>query len=155
MHSDGTWNLQINKWKRGRLRVHSETTGNDISNCNENQSADSTLWTGFLMVFSYYTWYCANANQPPTPKLYYMQEFQDSLIQCSTSRVFVSIPIPWMYEQQKRFNIHQCFDISRGLWDRVRQMLITVRDRELVPHVCFTTLSNNVFRLDMDCHLII
>jgi len=30
----------------------------------------------------------------------------------------------------------QCFDISRGLGDRVRFGLITERDRELVPHVC-------------------
>ena len=79
MHSDGIWNdlnlrflsktmslkhalwryfkLRLNNWKRGRLRVHSETTGNDISNCNENQSADSTFWAGFLMFFSYYTFF--------------------------------------------------------------------------------------------------
>jgi len=29
----------------------------------------------------------------------------------------------------------QCFDISRGLGDRVRLRLLTERDRELVPHV--------------------
>jgi len=32
---------------------------------NVNQSADSTAWTGFLMVFFYYSWYCVNANQRP------------------------------------------------------------------------------------------
>jgi len=30
----------------------------------------------------------------------------------------------------------QCFDIRRGLGDRVRLRLITERDPELVPHVC-------------------
>jgi len=30
----------------------------------------------------------------------------------------------------------QCFNISRWLGDRMRLMLITGRDRELVPHVC-------------------
>jgi len=30
----------------------------------------------------------------------------------------------------------QCFDIIRGLGDRVRFRLTTERDRELVPHVC-------------------
>ena len=62
-----------------------------------DERADSTAWTWFLMMFGYYSWYCVNANQLPTPTIYYMQEWQDSLIQCSTSRCFVSIPIPWMY----------------------------------------------------------
>ena len=51
--------------------------------------------------------------------------------------------IPLWYEQQKQFNIigtvhqhFQCFDISRGLGDRVKLKVITERDRELVPHIC-------------------
>mgnify|MGYP007133209752 CR=1 FL=1 len=75
--------------------------GNTITKCRLyyiiNQSADSTAWTAFLMVFNYYSWYCVNANQLPTPTFYYMHECQDSLIQCSTTRVFVSIPTPWIY----------------------------------------------------------
>jgi len=31
----------------------------------------------------------------------------------------------------------QCFDISWRFRDRVRLMLITEKDRELVSHVCF------------------
>jgi len=30
----------------------------------------------------------------------------------------------------------QCFDIIRGLEDRMRLRLITERERESVPHVC-------------------
>ena len=62
-----------------------------------DQSDDSTAWVGFLKVFKYHSWYCVNYNQLPTPTLYCMHECQDSLIQCSTSRVFVSILIPWVY----------------------------------------------------------
>jgi len=43
------------------------------------------------------SWYCVKANQQPTPPFYYMHECQNSLIQCFTSTVFVSIPIPWIY----------------------------------------------------------
>ena len=55
------------------------------------QSADNTI---FLKVFNYYSGYCVKANQQPTPPFYYMHECQNSLIQCFTSTVFVSIPIP-------------------------------------------------------------
>jgi len=62
-----------------------------------HQSADSTAWTGGLMVFNYHSWYCVNSGQLPTPIFDYMHDSQDSVIQCSTSRGFVSIPIPWIY----------------------------------------------------------
>ena len=47
---------------------------------------------------------------------------------------FIESP-PLCYVQQKRFN-SQCSDISRGLGDGVRIMLISDRDRGLVRHVC-------------------
>ena len=62
-----------------------------------SQSADTTAWTGVLMVFNYYSWYCVNANQLPIPTFWYLHECQNSLIQCSTSKVIVSIQIPWIY----------------------------------------------------------
>ena len=64
---------------------------------NTNQSADSTVWTGFLLVFIFYLWYSVNGNPLPRPTFNYMHECQDSLIQYSSSRVFVSIPTYWMY----------------------------------------------------------
>ena len=80
-------------------------------NLEHNQSADRTTWTRFLIIFNYYSWYCVNANQLPTPTFYYMHDCQDLLIQSSTSRVFVSIPIPWIYSSllrtKKRFNKHR------------------------------------------------
>ena len=111
----------------------------------KQQRTDCTAWTSFLMVFNYYSWYCVHANQLPTPTFYYMHQCQDSLIQCSTSRCFVSII--WIYScvMNNRTSstcfgtVHQhvhCFDVSRGLGDRVRLKLITQRNRELVPHVC-------------------
>ena len=71
----------------------------EVSQTNDvkNHSAYSSAWTGFLMVFNYYSWHCVNANQLPTPTQFYMPECQNSQIQSSTSRVFVSIPIPWIY----------------------------------------------------------
>ena len=70
---------------------------------------------------------------------------------------------PLYYEQQNRFNIHRhsrptalsVLWSKRRFGDRVRLGLITERDRELVPQVCFITWSNNDFRLDVDCHMII
>ena len=112
-----------------------------------NQSADSTSWPGFLMVFNYYSWYCVNANRLPTPTFYFMHECQNLLIQCSTSGFFVNFNSLnlLLFVMNNRNGptyigiVHQnfqCFDISRGLGDLMRLRLITERDRELVPHVC-------------------
>ena len=129
------------------LQVNKNVEKNDLSLCSsleqiekrQNQNADSTAWTEFLMVFNYYSWYCVNANQLPSPTFYYMHECQDSLIQCSTVQGFLYQFLeftPLRYEQQKRFNIHQHFDIFRVLGDQMRLRLITERYRELVPHIC-------------------
>ena len=110
---------------------------NNINRTSTTQSADSTAWTRFLTVLDYLSWNCVNANQLPNPTFYYMHECQDSFIQCSTSNGFLSQFqflefTPLCYEHQTRFNIHrqfQCFDISRGLGDRVKLRLITEKDR--------------------------
>jgi len=63
------------------------------------------------MVFNFYSVYCVNANQLPTPSFYYMHDcqicsFNVPLQWCN----FVSIPIPLLhpsYEQLKRLTIHR------------------------------------------------
>ena len=84
-----------------------------------NQSADST-WTGFLMVFNYYSWYCVNANQLLTPTFYYMHDCQDSLIQCFTWRIFVSIPIQFQHTSAQSISTLSALILARDSetgWD--------------------------------------
>ena len=102
-----------------------------------------------LMVCNYYSWYCVNANQLPTPT-FYMHECQDSLIQCSTSRVCVSIQIPciylsllWTTVTVQHTSAQSIITFSAlilagggGVGEGVRFRLITERDRGLVLHVC-------------------
>ena len=130
----------------------------------------SDLWyrhllTGFLMVFNYYSWYCVNANQLPTPPFYYMHECQDSLIQCLT-RFIVSIPISWIFSwklwttETAQHTSAQSISTFSALilagdsetgWAR----FIAERDRELVPHICSYDMIKYWLRLDVDCHMII
>ena len=106
------------------------------------QIVDCTAWTGFLMFFNTYSWYCVNGNQLSTPTCYYMHECQDSLIQCSTLRVFVSLPIPWIYSsllwttKTVQHTSAQSISTFSALILAGGYRLITERYLELVPHVC-------------------
>ena len=103
-----------------------------------NINVDSTAWTGLFNGFQLLFMILREClNQLPTPTIYYMHKCQDSLIQCSTSRLFCvnsnSLNLLLFVMNNRNGSAYigtvhqpfQYFDISRVLGDR-----------ELVPHVC-------------------
>ena len=100
------------------------------------------------MVFKYYSWYCVNGNLLHTTTILFhawMSRFTHWMFHFKGFCVnFNSLNVPLFVMNNKNVSTYigtvhqnwQCFDISRGLGDRVRLRLITEGDRELVPHVC-------------------
>ena len=60
----------------------------------KQQRADCNAWTWFLMVFNYYSWYCVNANQLPTPTFYYKIHSFNVPLQGVLCQLFEFTP-PW------------------------------------------------------------